>query len=534
MLQDENNRLKDRIRAQDAELEAIDAQMLDTQEELETLELTHSSYCDDYEAKETMYKKSIQELNVIASSSNANVSTMLQSKEKAIEQLQNQLGSLESSHEASISYVRQQLEDVSLENETLEAKCLEYKGQSRDVGQGRAHIINELRDQLSSLENLRRIDHDKHARSLKESQQRERQINLVNNDLTRALSQAERRAEDLTNTLQTMERTAVLHNGSGGGGGGGVGGGVGGGGGGHATKEKKEMLKQLSTMEQELDVEKDHTQRVERELRALKHELALSQTTAHTIARRNELVVTEKDDMILTLQTKLKHGGGAGGLGHNGVDSGKQELRKQLNALTEKVLTQQATIEKVTSQRVLLQQSNVELKETNQQLQRVAKRLQRNVGEEEDEEEEDYDLERGGRNNLGSGTAVVQRRRGGRNNAYGEEDRTVPDTPGRRRVSGMTSIKQLRPLLKKNQTIANVLRGIDRFSFLAMNVIRRFPMARLFFLLYMLMLHVWSMFLVFHHGNHCNHQLSGVNQGGASHGHQIPGAMPAIPGPPIH
>jgi predicted nucleic acid-binding Zn-ribbon protein len=151
MLQDENNRLKDRIRAQDAELEAIDAQMLDTQEELETLELTHSSYCDDYEAKEIMYKKSIQELNVIASSSNANVSTMLQSKEKAIEQLQNQLGSLESSHEASISYVRQQLEDVSLENETLEAKCLEYKGQSRDVGQGRAHIINELRDQLSSL-----------------------------------------------------------------------------------------------------------------------------------------------------------------------------------------------------------------------------------------------------------------------------------------------------------------------------------------------------------------------------------------------
>ena len=369
------------------------------------------------------------------------------------------------------------------------------------------------------MESLRRTDKEKHARALQDSQQRERQISSVNNDLTRALSHTERRAEELVERVQALERKAEL-------------GSVGSDNHYRNPKEQQDMLKQMSATAHELDVEKDRVQRVEREMRALKHELALAHTTAHTIARRVDLTRTENEEKIGSLTTELNR---CKGIEHlNTQDSGKEELRKQLNVLTERVLTQQATIETVTSQRVLLQQKNVELKEINLNLTRVSKSYTGGRGGRDGgdgEEEDDFDLEEGS-GISGSGNARLQRRRGPRSSHPSND--MIPDTPGRRRrVSGMTSIKQLRPLLDKNQTIANVVSGIDRFAFLAMNVIRRFPMARLLFLTYMLTLHVWSIFLVSHHQNHCGGgSMEGVR--GVGVGRHIPGAMPRIPGPPIH
>ena len=155
MLQAENNRLKDRIRSQDAELEAIDAQMLDTQEELEKLELTHSSYCDDAEDREKDLQRRVRELEGIASSSTDSGRQVLREKNNEIEHLKSSLSEMESSNEASLSFVRQQLEDVTMENETLEEKCREYKGQSRNVGEGRAHIIAELQEEMEAMEQQR-------------------------------------------------------------------------------------------------------------------------------------------------------------------------------------------------------------------------------------------------------------------------------------------------------------------------------------------------------------------------------------------
>ena len=155
MLQAENNRLKDRIRSQDAELEAIDAQMLDTQEELEKLELTHSSYCDDAEDREKDLQQRVRELEGIASSSTDSGRQVLRKKNNEIEHLKSSLSEMESSNEASLSFVRQQLEDVTMENETLEEKCREYKGQSRNVGEGRAHIIAELQEEMEAMEQQR-------------------------------------------------------------------------------------------------------------------------------------------------------------------------------------------------------------------------------------------------------------------------------------------------------------------------------------------------------------------------------------------
>jgi hypothetical protein len=513
MLQDENNRLKDRIRAQDAELEAMDTQLLDTQEELETLELAHSSYCDDADAREKTLRGNVQQLEVLASSSTDNVRSMVQQKDAAITALKVAMSDLESSHEASLSFLRQQLEDATLENEELEEKCHEYRGQSRDVGEGRAQILLQLRQDLSTMEQQRRVEHDKHARALKESQQRERTIQSVNNELTRALSNTERRAETLAEQISTLERDAVLN---------GVNGvnplnGLTG------KNDGQEWKQQMSSAQQELEVERDRVQRSERELRAIQHELALAKTMAATIQRRTELNMQEKEEEITRLQSKVNSFNGTTN------DAGRQELRDQLNVLTERVLTQQSTIEKLTSQRVMLQQINVDMKEKNVML-NIAAREQSDL-------DEDIDLEGGATYGLsqrrsGGGGSVGSSGSGMMGSVHSTLDGRGEFQHGsQRRVSSLTSIRQLRPLLSKNKTLANAVRSLDRFAFVAMNVIRRFPTARLFFLLYMMTLHAWSIFLVSHHSSCITSDLhSGA--GGGSHNHQIPGAMPAIPGPP--
>ena len=145
-------------------------------------------------------------------------------------------------------------------------------------------------------------------------------------------------------------------------------------------------------------------------------------------------------------------------------------------------------------------------------------------------------METGNSSGLGSGNnnnAYLQRRRTG-NRGTNVHDRMIPDTPGRRRVSGIISIQQLRPLLDKNQTLANLVRGIDHFCFIAMNVIRRFPKARLAFLIYMLTLHVWSIFLVSHHASNCRPHSGTSTKNIVAGSTHIPGAMPKLPGPPIH
>ena len=108
-----------------------------------------------------------------------------------------------------------------------------------------------------------------------------------------------------------------------------------------------------------------------------------------------------------------------------------------------------------------------------------------------------------------------------------------------RRSSSITSIKQLRPLLSKNRALASAVRGIDRFSFAAMNIIRRFPTARLLFLVYLVSVHAWSVYLVLHHTSGCDHEALAAKaavgtlalpRGAASVG--IAGVMPGNPGPP--
>ena len=267
-------------------------------------------------------------------------------------------------------------------------------------------------------------------------------------------------------------------------------------------------------------------------MRALQHEVALGKTTSATMQRRAELSLEEKEETIQRLTLKLKKYDGT----INTNDAGKRELRDQLNVLTERVLTQQATIEKLTSQRVMLQQSNVELKELHHSLKQAAL-MSGDVGRRNyrEEDEDGFDLENG--DHYGHGGGLLQRRSGGSGGSGSRGDalglRNSRNDATGRRASSMTSIRQLRPLLEKNQTIRSALRSVDQFLFLGMSVIRKFPTARLAFLMYMLMLHAWSMFLVSHHSSCITSGVDSVS-GGGSHNHHIPGAMPNIPGPPIH
>ena len=536
MMQDENNRLKDRIRAQDAELEAMDAQLLDTQDDLEKLELTHSSYCDDAEAREKTMAQNVKQLEIVASSSTNNVQSVLEKKDKEIDTLQLSLEEIESSHEASLTFLRQQLEDVTLENEALEEKCQEYKGQSRDVGEGRAQILSELRQDLLTMEEQRRTEHEKHARVLKESQQRERTVQSVNNELTRALSNAERHSETLSEKINKMERNALLRgdsytnsNNNNNNNGNNNNGSNGSDNQGSSSSTLHQNSTKLNQLQKELNDEKENVQRTEREIRALKHELALSKTTADTMQRRTDMNLLEKKEIITRLELKISE---LNGTSINNTDAGRQELRDQLNILTERVLTQQSTIETLTSQRVMLQQSNVELKEGHQTLTLAVRRhaqLQ--------DDGMDVDLEDGGSYGLSQRT---QKKYGSRNASGGsvEDQRNGNYGHGNsngsgRTVASLTSIRQLRPILARNKTLANAVRGLDRFVFLAMGVIRRFPTARLFFLVWMLTLHVWSIFLVSHHTSCSGVLVKGSGGGmGGGHGNRMAGAMPAVPPPP--
>lgn len=537
MLQSENARLKDRIRAQDAELEAIDAQMLDTQDELERVEQLHQSYCDDAEAREDELERRVRDLEQVTSASSSDTLSIVTERDERIAELEAELARESSAKDAQNDFLQQQLEDAQLEAEDWERQCNEARGKSQDVGQGREQIIADLRDSVSKLEQQRRTETDRAARLLREARERERNAQLANTDLTRSLAAAERSNENLREKLRETNAAAerknmlgavaasgaissgdgqVLSTGRGSGGGGS---------GGHHRR--------LAAAEEALETERERVQSLEREMKMVRHELSLANTTTETVERRMALTLAEKDAAMTALQReigKLQGSSGSGIKKAGGSDAGKQELRDQLQVLTERVLGYQSTIEQLTSQRVMLQQQCVELREDNRVLREAV-----DSGGFDGFEDED-DLESGGSTHVVSSHSRKLMRRRGSGGDVGGGGGVLGGSSGgsTRRSSSITSIKQLRPLLSKNRTLASAVRGVDRFSFAAMNIIRRFPTARLLFLVYLVSVHAWSVYLVLHHSSGCDHEaLSTKASGGTLVVPRVAaGAMPGNPGPP--
>ena len=257
--------------------------------------------------------------------------------------------------------LRQQLEDAQLEAEDWERQYVEACGESKNVGQGRAQIIADLRESISKLEQQKSAEaavrRDYFARL-----ERERNAQLANTDLTRSLAASERSNEELREKLMKSASVASQHKLLGSislpssadeNGGSGLSGGNG----------ADSAFRRLAIAEEALETERERIQSLERELKMVRHELSLAKTTTETVERRMALTLAEKDAVAKELQHELEklRAASSDGVG-GGSDAGKQELRDQLQVLTERVLRFQGTIEQLTSQRVMLQQQCVELR----------------------------------------------------------------------------------------------------------------------------------------------------------------------------
>lgn len=296
-----------------------------------------------------------------------------------------------------------------------------------------------------------------HARQLSQRQAREGELERTIADLSAALVVARSRETSLLNNAGDKRDEGVNS----------------------TIAELKDTLlsakDEVETLHTQLMMEKQKAETLQQELEDVTNERA--QETSESLERQkdDDKRVADLTSMITRLQLKQNNfrqlDGGVGGESGLESDSVSEKLQKQVANLSEDLIHQKAN----------LQHSSTEVQTLRNRLKSV---LSRAEIAEKAAQSQSYDIERGS-----GGLQNNQTRR-----RYGVQNRKA--------VTSISSAFKLEA--GRGETKENIGKVIDTIDTIAIDTGSRFrsdPIARAFFLLYLIILHLWAFCLVIFHAH---------------------------------
>jgi hypothetical protein len=397
-------------------------------------------------------------------------SAALEAKEKRASGLQQELD------EALAEVEEQKSKVASLYKNVEEAVAAQQEASQQTAKASGASVeeVAELRQELQALEAKLEQEKEANQEQHREGQKREEELEQQNADLALALAKSER-------AMAAKEEIAM-------------GGGVDDSG--RSADQHRDIQLDLQSTHAALSLEKEQVQALQQELAAVMAELAAARqseeiTQKESISgfRSREREIEKLKRELGQLKDRKAAAGGFGGIEDN--DEGAQQRMKQL------------------SDSVLRRTEELSVSKT--ELTAMCGRLQRMQQRAEQAERSLQEYESGGGEisisiaggGFDSGNdGLTSRRRGDGGKGHG--------------ASGSMSA-ELKPLTKQKELL-NTVDALDKFALDTGRFLRYNPMARLIFLVYLIMLHLWALFILAFH----SHQLEKMHAdtGGAI---KIPG-----------
>uniref|UniRef100_A0A7S3L115 Golgin-84 n=1 Tax=Amphora coffeiformis TaxID=265554 RepID=A0A7S3L115_9STRA len=257
---------------------------------------------------------------------------------------------------------------------------------------------------------------------------------------------------------------------------------------------------EIESLRNQLQYESQRANSLQVELEDLSNERAQDATVSHKQQRQYEREIADLKNKVSTLDAELRDfkEDPESGKKPGGVSKDDQENFRQIKQLSEEVLRQR---EKITN-------SSSEISALKSRLKAATDRANKAESALESAQSQDIETAPGG----------MRRRKRGRS--------PKPET--------IRAALHLDSLAHSDSTerIGKALDGIDAFLVQSTKILRHQPLARLLFILYLVMIHVWTFFLIFvhAHGYETVHGDFGGGQG-IPHG---PHALMNNPGLPVN
>lgn len=302
------------------------------------------------------------------------------------------------------------------------------------------------------------------AAALAASQRREDELMSERAELTAALSQAQRALEEKVSAVESLGDSA-----------------------GNAEAEAQLRREAAAAAEAAVMAERRHNTQLNREVKALATQLAAARSEASAAKKETDTVRREADGRIAALQAELDAAHRSGGT------SKVAEMESRLKTLAERLVEKQGELDRARSERASLVQ--------NVARERAAR---------EAAEASLYDG--GGRTSGGFG--------GGSDLESGGAGGVVRRRSQRQR-GATPAIAKLRPIARHRQ-VASAVDAVDKFTMRTGWFLSHNAVARLLFLCYLLLLHMWALFILAFH----THELAHDDGHG---GDGVGGAWPAAP-----
>lgn len=346
--------------------------------------------------------------------------------------------------------------------------------------------LGSLRRQLRTAETAVEDARAESAAALAAAQRREDELTTERSELTAALAQAQHALDERAMALEGASTDA-----------------------GSAEEEAHLRREAAAAAEAAVLAERRHNTQLRREVKALAAQAAAAKADVAAAKREAAQANAAREREVAALRAELSAAKAAAG------SERVAQLEARLHTLAESVVDKQGRLDQARSERAALAQ----------QLER--ERQARVAAENEAAGVFGGDLEAGGGGGGASGGASDASgggiATGGGTDGGSFEVRRRPSMHLRSQRGGRSgsalAISRLRPIARHRQ-VAKAVDVVDRFTLQTGWQLSRNPMARLLFLCYLLLLHLWAFFILAFH----THSLD--------HAHPEEGLFPAGPGQP--
>jgi hypothetical protein len=464
----ENARLKSDNNKLNAELDDMDDRMIRAQDQLDkSNELAARTKRMAREKIEEMQEK-LKDHMELQGSDEQQFSAALEVKGKQCSALQIELDEAMAeidSQKSKVAAMHRSMEEAAAAQEEASQAKAQASGASVEE-------VTELRQELQVLEAKLEQEKEAHQEVLREGQRREGELEEQNAALALALAKSER-------TMAARDESAMGEDGADSG---------------LSAESHRDIQLDLQSTHAALSLEKEQVQALQQELTAVMTELASARQTEESTRKESISGFRTREREIDKLKRELAQLGtqgeqtsdGFGGLGLAGDGGAEQRLKQLSDTMLRR--TEELSV------------SKTELTAMCGRLQRMqqrAERAEKSVQEHDSGGGEiSIDMESGGNSGL------VSRRRNDAGKGHGG--------------SGSMSA-ELKPLMK-HKDVLNTVDALDKFALETGRFLRYNPMARLLFLMYLILLHLWALFILAFH----SHQIEKMHAdtGGAI---KIPG-----------
>mmetsp|Transcript_37032 Transcript_37032/g.46635 ORF Transcript_37032/g.46635 Transcript_37032/m.46635 type:complete len:669 (+) Transcript_37032:91-2097(+) len=310
-----------------------------------------------------------------------------------------------------------------------------HLAQNQDYGSLRA----DLRAAEDKIEEMK----DQHANWARSAERRQASLETKNTELTQALTEAQKQLDTRTQSYQQLGMQT------------------------HVTDAELHALQEeLHGVQAALELERQHVHSLQREARNREMEASAARVSHEEDRAVQMRTLRDLKDQLEEKQRqndKLKSQ-----MQQNSPDTVNIEFEKRLKTITDQLLKKQVQLDETACERATL---TAKLKATVQRAEKAEQdvaRLREELG---------GDVE-GGLPDATLSARGVRRRLGG-----AQAGRVTK------------SIAKLEPIAM-NPKVAKAADVIDKFTLQAGSIMRKYPEARLAFLFYLLMLHLWALFML--------------------------------------